>query len=63
SGGIWVPDSTDAALWQRVCQLRSEGQRVVQALPGQQASAAREADCDRQLIQHGEHWQVMPLAS
>ncbi len=63
SGGIWVPDSTDAALWQMVCQLRSEGQRVVQALPGQQASAAREADCDRQLIQHGEHWQAMPLAS
>lgn len=63
SGGIWMPDSTDAALWQQVCQLRSEGQRVVQALPGQQVSAAREADCDRQLIQHGEHWQVMPLAS
>lgn len=35
SGGIWMPDSTDAALWQQVCQLRSEGQRVVQALPGQ----------------------------
>lgn len=34
SGGIWMPDSTDAALWQQVCQLRSEGQRVVQALPG-----------------------------
>jgi len=25
--------------------------------------AAREADCDRQLIQHGERWQVVPLAS
>jgi ATP phosphoribosyltransferase regulatory subunit len=63
SGGIWMPDSTDAALWQKVCQLRSEGQRVVQALPGQQVLAAKEADCDRQLIQHGELWQVMPLAS
>jgi ATP phosphoribosyltransferase regulatory subunit len=63
SGGIWMPDSTDAALWQQVCQLRSEGQRVVQALPGQQVGAAREADCDRQLIQHGERWQVVPLAS
>ena len=63
SGGIWMPDSTDAALWQQVCQLRSEGHRVVQALPGQPASAARDADCDRQLIQHDGLWQLMPLAS
>ena len=63
SGGIWMPDSTDAALWQQVCQLRSEGQRVVQALPGQPLAAAREADCDRQLIQQNGLWQVSPLAS
>jgi ATP phosphoribosyltransferase regulatory subunit len=63
SGGIWMPDSTDAALWQQVCQLRSEGYRVVQALPGQPVSAAREADCDRQLIQHDGLWQLVPLAS
>ena len=62
SGGIWMPDSSDAALWQQVCQLRSEGQRVVQALPGQPLSAAREADCDRQLIQQTGLWQVLPLA-
>lgn len=63
SGGIWMPDSTDAALWQQVCQLRSEGQRVVQALPGQPLAAARDADCDRQLIQQNGLWQVSPLAS
>lgn len=62
-GGIWVPDSNDSALWQHICQLRKDGQRVVQALPGQQVSAAHEAGCDRQLIQQGEGWQVMPLAS
>ncbi len=62
SGGIWMPDSGDSALWQQVCQLRSEGQRVVQALPGQPLSAAREADCDRQLIQQDGRWQVLPLA-
>lgn len=62
SGGIWMPDSSDTALWQQVCQLRSEGQRVVQALPGQPLSAAREADCDRQLIQQNGLWQVLPLA-
>jgi ATP phosphoribosyltransferase regulatory subunit len=58
-----MPDSTDTALWQQVCQLRSDGHRVVQALPGQPVSAAREADCDRQLIQHDGLWQLMPLAS
>ena len=63
SGGIWMPDSTDAALWQQVCQLRSEGQRVVQALPGQQQAGALEADCDRQLIQQNGLWQVVPLVS
>ena len=63
SGGIWMPDSTDAALWQQVCQLRGEGQRVVQALPGQPLAAAREADCDRQLILQNGLWQVSPLAS
>ena len=62
SGGIWMPDSSDAALWQLVCQLRSEGQRVVQALPGQPLTAAVEADCDRQLIQQNGLWQVLPLA-
>jgi|GEM_PF-2078017 len=61
AGGIWTPDSSDAALWQMVCQLRHEGQRVVQALPGQPLSAAREADCDRQLIQQDGRWQVLPL--
>jgi ATP phosphoribosyltransferase regulatory subunit len=63
SGGVWMPDSTDAALWQAVCQLRREGQRVVQALPGQTIEAAAEADCDRQLIQQNGQWQVLPLAS
>ncbi|AMK29188.1 MULTISPECIES: ATP phosphoribosyltransferase regulatory subunit [Pseudomonas] len=61
AGGIWMPDSSDAALWQQVCQLRNEGQRVVQALPGQPLSAAFEADCDRQLIQQDGRWQVLPL--
>jgi ATP phosphoribosyltransferase regulatory subunit len=35
---------------------------VVQALPGQAASAALEVDCDRQLIQQNGQWQVLPLA-
>jgi ATP phosphoribosyltransferase regulatory subunit len=63
TGGVWMPDSTDAALWQKVCQLRGEGQRVVQALPGQDIAAAFEAGCDGQLIQQNGLWQVLPLAS
>ncbi|HCN45661.1 MAG TPA: ATP phosphoribosyltransferase regulatory subunit, partial [Pseudomonas sp.] len=62
TGGVWMPDSVDAALWQLVCQLRSDGQRVVQALPGQPLAAAVEADCDRQLILQNGLWQVLPLA-
>ncbi|MFF7707644.1 ATP phosphoribosyltransferase regulatory subunit [Pseudomonas sp. NPDC007930] len=61
AGGIWAPDSADAALWQAVLALRAEGQRVVQALPGQPAAAAREADCDRQLILQAGQWQVAAL--
>ena len=63
SGGIWMPDSTDTALWQLACQLRGEGQRVVQALPGQANAAAAEAGCDRQLILQGGSWKVAPLIS
>lgn len=61
SGGIWAPDRPDAALWQAVRQLRDKGQRVVQALPGQPATAARAADCDRQLILQAGQWQVAAL--
>lgn len=62
-GGIWVPDSCDTQLWQQVCQLRDEGQRVVQALPGQQVSAASAADCDRQLVLQNGLWQILPLST
>ena len=43
-------------------RLRSEGVRVVQALPGQEVGAAREAGCDRQLQFIDGRWQVAPLA-
>jgi ATP phosphoribosyltransferase regulatory subunit len=62
-GGIWMPDSPDTALWHAACRLRGEGQRVVQALPGQAGAAAREAGCDRQLILQGGSWHVAPLVS
>lgn len=63
AAGVWAPDHHDLYLWQAVQRLRSEGVRVVQALPGQDVSAACEAGCDRQLQLRDGHWQVAPLAS
>ncbi len=61
--GIWAPDSHDLPLWQVIQRLRQEGQRVVQALPGQAETAAREASCDRQLLLRDGRWQVVALNS
>lgn len=52
SSGIWAPAGAQADLWQAICALRTEGQRVVQALPGQVDSEAAQANCDRQLVQN-----------
>ncbi len=59
--GIWAPCSTDLAVWQVISQLREQGERVVQALDGQQADAASEAGCDRQLSLIDDSWVVVPL--
>ena len=61
--GIWAPDNHDLYLWQAVRRLRGEGERVVQALPGQSEADAREAGCDRLLALRDGRWQVAPLAS
>lgn len=61
--GIWAPDVHDVYLWQAVKRLRSEGQRVVQALPGQDVDSAQEVGCDRQLCLRDGRWQVAPLVS
>jgi ATP phosphoribosyltransferase regulatory subunit len=63
AAGVWAPDHHDLYLWQAVQRLRSEGVRVVQALPGQDVSAASEAGCDRQLQLRDGRWQLAPLAS
>ena len=61
--GVWAPDNHDLYLWQVVRRLRGEGERVVQALPGQSEADAREAGCDRLLTLRDGRWQVAPLAS
>ncbi|NWL80682.1 ATP phosphoribosyltransferase regulatory subunit [Pseudomonas taiwanensis] len=60
--GIWAPDSHDPYLWYEVKRLRADGQRVVQALPGQEVANAQEAGCDRQLVLNGGRWQVAALS-
>ncbi|OLU24471.1 ATP phosphoribosyltransferase regulatory subunit [Pseudomonas sp. PA15(2017)] len=59
--GIWAPDSHDVYLWQTVRRLRADGERVVQALPGQQLGEAAQARCDRQLVLRDGRWQVLAL--
>ena len=59
--GIWAPHSTDPALWQAICRLRAQGDRVVQALDGQRDDAALSAGCDRQLLMQDGSWVVTPL--
>jgi len=61
--GIWAPHSDDPALWQVICRLRRDGERVVQALDGQAADAAAALGCDRQLLAKDNSWIVAPLAS
>ncbi|GGL98672.1 ATP phosphoribosyltransferase regulatory subunit [Pseudomonas asuensis] len=61
--GIWAPLGEEAQLWNAIRQLRSSGERVVQALPGQDDSDARASGCDRQLTWQDGIWQVAPLAS
>lgn len=58
-GGIWAPADAE---WTAIQSLRRSGRRVVQALPGQQADAAREAGCDSELHLQEAGWQVVPLA-
>ncbi|MCQ4308017.1 ATP phosphoribosyltransferase regulatory subunit [Pseudomonas stutzeri] len=59
--GIWAPYDTDPALWKSICQLRAQGERVVQALDGQQGDAALSVGCDRQLLLQEGSWTVTPL--
>lgn len=61
ASGIWAPVGAQADLWQAICTLRTEGQRVVQALPGQTVRDAQQANCDRQLVKNSSGWQVQPL--
>ena len=55
--GIFAPADSDPALCARIRELRSAGERVVRALPGQ-AGGAAEMGCDRQLVLGDGDWEV-----
>jgi len=60
SAAILAPGGVAGApgreLWQRIEQLRGEGERVVLAFPGQPSPPG----CDRQLVYRDRQWQLAP---
>ncbi len=59
--GIFAPADDDPALCAMVRELRSSGERVIHALPGQ-AGTATELGCDRELVKQEQGWVVRDLA-
>ncbi len=58
--GIFAPSDTAPALARCIDDLREAGERVIQALPGQQGGAA-EMGCDRELVLQDGSWQPMAV--
>ncbi len=59
---IFAPYLDDAALHEKIRDLRAKGQAVVQQLPGQ-TGTAQELGCTLLLEQEHQTWVVRPLAS
>lgn len=57
AGGILAPTGVEADLLTEIAALRGRGERVIQALPGQEMDAAT-LGCDRVLRQVGGGWRV-----
>jgi ATP phosphoribosyltransferase regulatory subunit len=57
---IFAPVSDDPALQQEIVRLRSEGLRVVCALPGQHGDA-NEMGCDQQLVLTDGRWRLISV--
>jgi len=57
AGAILAPGDDTVELWHAVQQLRADGERVINALPGQ----ARPDGCDRELVYRDGRWQVVAL--
>lgn len=57
SNGILAPAGDEQALLQKINQLRSQGERVIQSLPGQSGDAS-EMGCNRVLKANASEWQI-----
>ncbi|TNF32549.1 MAG: ATP phosphoribosyltransferase regulatory subunit [Gammaproteobacteria bacterium] len=57
SSAIFAPHGADAALAEKVAELRTQGETVIEELPGQQGDA-RAMGCDRILVQQHGQWSV-----
>jgi ATP phosphoribosyltransferase regulatory subunit len=60
TGAVLAPAGDKPGLNEAVRELRSKGERVITALPGQQGGAA-EMGCDRQLLEDNGNWTVKPV--
>lgn len=56
--GILAPVADDAELLALIHDLRSEGERVISTLPGQQGGA-KEMNCDRVIVKRENTWTVI----
>lgn len=55
--GILAPTDSDPALWQAIKELRLQGEKVIQALPGQMGDVA-DLGCNRELKKLSGKWTV-----
>jgi len=55
ASGIFAPAGDDAALRAAIAALRAQGERVLQALPGDKTAAADQG-CDRELVLKDGRW-------
>ncbi|WP_346798948.1 ATP phosphoribosyltransferase regulatory subunit [Halomonas sp. Bachu 37] len=60
AGAIWAPPGEDEALQEAISALRQQGERVIQALPGQRTGPA-EHECNRCLELIDGRWQAVAL--
>ncbi|MCP5294239.1 MAG: ATP phosphoribosyltransferase regulatory subunit [Zoogloeaceae bacterium] len=60
AGAILAPSGELAGLKAAIDRLRARGEVVIASLPGHQGTWS-EAGCDRQLVQRGGEWLVVPL--
>ncbi|WP_193068333.1 ATP phosphoribosyltransferase regulatory subunit, partial [Halomonas sp. 3D7M] len=59
-GAVWAPAQEEESLNAAIAALREQGERVIQALPGQRTGPA-EHSCDRRLEFIDGRWQTMTL--